>query len=395
MQHFKCDILSRGLESIQDLLLIGRFGIYHHIGTSIWEITQLCMRLCIEQGLHKPPVTSRTLLQEQLERRVFWECYVIDRYSSITLDRPLAIADRDIRVLLPVDIDDEDLDAAQSVSSLDVFTTGPGHSELTVFFTSVRHRQITSKIHSRLRLSPSTERSSITASGRIYIDLYQLLDELDSWRETVPAFDHPQCVYETKDWSDLRWMRERLLLVRKAMDLVPKRGNSPPADLVSLCLDNAIQVIAIFCRLYSSKQITYTRSYFQTLFTAGLSVIFCLSGQAGTENRGMDALAQCQHALKQLGHDLPDAVQYVAIYEALYRHLQSTASSTVDYLPGPDSNWPSPPTSLPAIDAPDDSTLYSALFWDDAVWNMEAGLGEYAYGNPHDISLWDDGAFSF
>jgi hypothetical protein len=32
MQHLDDSLLSRGLDSIQDLLLVGRFGIYHHIG---------------------------------------------------------------------------------------------------------------------------------------------------------------------------------------------------------------------------------------------------------------------------------------------------------------------------------------------------------------------------
>lgn len=35
MKYLGDGILSKGLESIQDLLLVGRFAIYHHIGTNI------------------------------------------------------------------------------------------------------------------------------------------------------------------------------------------------------------------------------------------------------------------------------------------------------------------------------------------------------------------------
>lgn len=35
MKYLDDSILSKGLESIQDLLLVGRFAIYHHIGTDI------------------------------------------------------------------------------------------------------------------------------------------------------------------------------------------------------------------------------------------------------------------------------------------------------------------------------------------------------------------------
>lgn len=33
LKHLDANLFSRGIESIQDLLLVGRFGIYHHIGT--------------------------------------------------------------------------------------------------------------------------------------------------------------------------------------------------------------------------------------------------------------------------------------------------------------------------------------------------------------------------
>ncbi|KAL4934771.1 hypothetical protein BDV06DRAFT_229469 [Aspergillus oleicola] len=438
MQHYKSDILSRGVRSIQDLLLIGRFGIYHHIGTSIWEITQLCMRLCIEQGLHKSPTTRKPLLQEQLERRVFWECYVIDRYSSITLDRPLAIADHDIQVLLPVDANDEEIEAAEgTLSDLDLFqVTSPvrsGHSELTVFFSSVRHRQITSNIHGLFQVKAlSGGPHSVTATGRICTNLYRLLRELDNWRQSNPVFENPKCLYETQDWWDLRWRRERLILVRKAMDLIPKRGNTPPRDLLALCFENAAAVIALFCGLYTSKQMTYTRSYFQTLFTAGLSIVFYLSVASdldfSTMDQAMEALAQCEHIFKELGHELPDAAQYVAVYEALYRHISQKLRESgrwdrahtdlqLDHAPpqlnhdsiasqpqllarlGHSEGWPLPtPHSLPAGPEvepllPEELLSFGALFWDNTVGNMEAGLGEYAYGNPHGTFGWDNAAF--
>ncbi|KAL3440445.1 fungal-specific transcription factor domain-containing protein [Aspergillus insuetus] len=459
MHHFTAPVLSRGLGSIQDLLLIGRFGIYHHIGTSIWEITQLCMRLCVEQGLHQPPTARKSLLDEQLQRRVFWECYVIDRYSSITLDRPLAIADRDIRVLLPVNANDDEIEAAEgSVPDLDIFQVSPRSqvetTDLSVFFLCIRLRQITSKIHSLFQYKkPSSadatgSLSSLTAPGRIYTNLYRLLQELDDWRRSVPFLEHPRCLYESQDFYDLRWMRERLLLVRKTMDLIPRRGHLPPRDLLTLCSQYATGTITVFCRLYESQRLTYTRSYFQTLFTAGLSVVFYLSVVAEpdqtTVDQAVDALSQAERVLKQMGDELPDAVQYVTVYEALYRHtLEKLRQSgrwggfrthATDHAPDSSDNydaagviqslslphaplisssdprvlvdWPLPtPNSLAGAggtgvtmvgsqeNIPDEAFSFGALFWDDTMWSMEAGLGEYAYGNPPGISLWDGDSY--
>ncbi|OQD84305.1 hypothetical protein PENANT_c013G08125 [Penicillium antarcticum] len=73
------------------------------------------MRMFIEQNLHKPPLISQniSLLQEQLQRRVFWESYMIDRYSSITLDRPFAVTDKAIQIGSPANANDDELESAE------------------------------------------------------------------------------------------------------------------------------------------------------------------------------------------------------------------------------------------------------------------------------------------
>ena len=83
--------LIKDIDAIQNLLMIARFGMYYHIGTSLWEISHLCMRQCIEWQLHSDNAPKTTPLLEQHRRRIFWECYIIDRYHSGILGRPFAI----------------------------------------------------------------------------------------------------------------------------------------------------------------------------------------------------------------------------------------------------------------------------------------------------------------
>ena len=85
-------------DAIQNSLLMARFGMYQHIGTSLWDISQFCMRQCVELGYHAPPRVAQAPLVEQKQRRIFWECYILDRYSSGILARPFTIADDDISV---------------------------------------------------------------------------------------------------------------------------------------------------------------------------------------------------------------------------------------------------------------------------------------------------------
>ncbi|KAE8381743.1 hypothetical protein BDV26DRAFT_301017 [Aspergillus bertholletiae] len=421
LQYIDTNILSGGLDSIQDLLLVMRFGIYHHIGTSIWELSMLCMRMCVEKGLHRlprPAMRCKTsLLQEQLQRRVFWECYMISQYSSITLDRPAAIADRDIQVGLPADADDEEMDAAEasgSFSDLDSFcraTTKPataGNTEMTVFFYCLRLRRITSKIRTRFQQSnvvPSNvghalTTDSITVSGRIYADLEELLSELDQWRGSAPIFSNPQGLYHAQEWYDLLLMREKLLLVRKAIDLVPKRNNIPPGDLLLTCVEYAVGTITKFCPLFEQGKITYTRSYFQMLFTAGLSVMFWISVASSHDNEAVgkaaDAVKQSEKSLKQMGCEMPDATPYVSVYEALRVHVlgkhnivSRTTQQTGGYLGQPQSPVHTSPRmsgilhdqSVTHVHHPLDhepstyaSLLSRDLFGDNTFWNMEVSF---------------------
>ena len=391
-----------------------------------------------------------TLLEEQLERRVFWESYMIDRYSSITLDRPFAMTDSAIQIGLPADANDEELDAADSTGSFhdlssycaasslkDVSTSMQRTTEVSVFSACVRLRQITSKIHLTFQgnVISSSSQSSITARGAVYASLDQLLHDLQAWRRSAPIFESPSCLYEMQEWYDLLCLREQLILSRKALDLVPKPKNIPPKDLVTLCLQCAVGAITGFCRLFERKQITFTRSYFQMLFTGGLSIMFCLSVvrdySSLTIREANNAITQGQVALQQMGEELPDAKRYVAVYEALganvrrkcSRHLHEESNSaplpTVGpvtgsqvfhgpntlaqppdqdqyqqleyssqlYVPGSTLGRDETTALYPNVAINDTPISESSLLpWDllndDSLWNMEAGLNEYAYGDP-------------
>ncbi|GLA27964.1 Zn(II)2Cys6 transcription factor [Aspergillus phoenicis ATCC 13157] len=451
LKHLEAGFLLRGLESIQDILLVSRFGIYYHIGTSIWELIQLSTRMCIEQGLHRcrtPKSLDGHLLEEQLRRRVFWQCYMLDRYTSVMLDRPPAISDKDIQIGFPADADDEELDlAGQSgvFADLDSFyristaQLGSTHTtETSVFLVCLRLRQVTSKIHTKFQQKGKgtgeqtmSQLDLATASGTIYLDLDELLNELDSWRISAPIFTNPKCLYERQEWYDLLLMRERLLIIRKAIDLVPKRNNVPPRDLLSICLEYSVGTISSFCAMFDQGLVTYTRSYFQTLFTAGLSVMFCVSVvedlDVQTIKSASEAVKKGEKTLKLMVQKLPDSVHYVALYEALRadilrktkslqrpdaayteQHIHSTAinqdTDDVQYqqhgslntgIPGvhdsPIQHNPLWPILTPDETANEFQMHESAMenqllswdiFGDNVFWSMEAGmLGEYVYGS--------------
>lgn len=422
--------------------------------------------MCIEQELHLPCIGDQDLLQEHLRRRVFWECYMIDRYSSLTLGRPVAIADQDIEVAFPADADDEELVAANSTNlNLDTFCTDfipHSPNKMSVFFSCIRLRQITSQINSRLsqKADSANPEPPFLAAGRVYTDLHYILDALDSWLSSTPVFENPKCLYERQEWYEFICDRDKLLAIRHAMDLIPKQNSRPPKQLLELCQSSASKVIAIFAKLFWQQHITYTRSYFQLLFTAGLSIMFCISaatpsGISAPLGLLTQALDSCGDILRFMSTKLPDAGHYTMIFDALHRHTSRKVQRSMQHDKHPQSqphnnisqplqpnvtvpNSVSAPLSdfhtmpLPMLDAQEntllrepmlrdphfpnqtarfvpagyqpndvsslphsglflgmpnnnetsDDVLHWAFFDNDTLWDMEADLGEYAYGNP-------------
>lgn len=391
---------------------------------------------------------------------------MIDRYSSSTLDRPFAIADRDIAVGLPAHVNDGVLTATNTLhSDLGSFADSyaeSGPNEMTVFLACVHLRKITSRIHRfplevKNHSKPPVDQSFL-ATGKVLCGLDELLGALEKWYASTPIFTSPKCLYESREYFEFLHWRERLQLVRRAMDVVPKRQGVPPQALLSLCLNTATRGIELFSDMFERNVITCTRSYFSFIFTAGLSVIFSISVSEDRRDctdgdRSSRALIMCDKTLRNMGEELPDAKQYVAVFEALRkiawksgrntpsRPLQSTASFMHEAQrngplleqqvqnemiqqshshgqiqaeePPPEGGWgafnintevsyprfgENDPTSNtlyetdvgvgPAIFPPEtvspdaDAVLPWAFLSDSTLWTVEAGLGQYVYGDP-------------
>ncbi|WAO84867.1 Fungal-trans domain-containing protein [Fusarium falciforme] len=458
LQHLGPELLTRGVDSVQDLLLVCRFGIYHPIGTSIWDVVRLCGRLCIELGLHTDAGDHLDLLEQQRRRRVFWQFYLIDRYSSTTLDRPFLIDDRDIETRFPIEATDEEIEAASpDLRDLDSFCrtqNSAAPSEMTIFFVSVRLRQISSHIQtefSRLKREHGEPSPRHLMAGHVHVVLNKLLQELENWRKNTPMIQDPSCLYETQEWYDLLHARERLSVVRRAIDLVPKVNGSPSKQILALLLKSALQTIERYCILCQMRDLmTHTRSYFHMLFTAGLSVMYCISVPKSIDRENLRAsyegLIKCEETLVSMARQLPDAHNYVAVFEALRcdisRKLRpnmdmTTVGSAADgSLTIGDLTNPLPtaePGSMSAnlgnvaflpsqsqgfnqmsngrvqlADAMDqvtggtqpDGASYQdgsstvdlmnwALHNYDSLWYMESALGEYVYGDPTNAGIWE------
>ncbi|KAH0335984.1 gluconolactonase, partial [Aureobasidium melanogenum] len=429
MRHLGQIPHSKGKDGVQNLLLVARFGIYHHVGTSLWELARQCMRACIEMEYHLPPIMPGRISDEEKQhnQRIFWECYQLDRYSSTTLGRPFAIADHDIKVDLPSRVG---LDNATSIA---LGPTSLTSSDLSVFIYSVQLRQITSRIRSKLLAMSSSsleQHRSFMATGEIYASLHKFLAELDHWRASAPHYEQHTCLYENQEWYDFLLEKDKLFLLRGGVNLLFKSRRGVSQDIMRLWGRCATRVVELYASLYRAGLITYTRSYFQMLFHAGLSVIFCVSSEAKTRTGAGrlipnfdSTLSVCGDVLDAISEKMPDARGYAVVFESMRRSVFDNFSASPATTGHPRTPQEACPTSLAyqdnnsvyqephhvmpetthnqglytapgAVQAPTYSQWMPEVDWINmdvsAMQGVEAGLSEYVWGDLNiNADMWN------
>ncbi|KAK6842308.1 hypothetical protein PG987_003168 [Apiospora arundinis] len=337
------------VDAIQNLLLVCRFGMYYHIGTSLWEISQFCMRQCVEQNLHARPRRGPICSKNNTIA-----AYSGNATSPTAIPQgPFAIPENDISVELPIDAADETITDAMltgtDLSAVPLSVDGRP-TELSVFVFCIRLRRITSRIHSAFYsgrgLSPvdgDAVPSSQVSSGHVYVLLYQFLGELETWRRGAPTFNVHRSLYERTEWYDFLLEKDKLLLLRGAIHTAPRRRNDqPPEDLLVMCLGCATRIIELYDNMARNRYITWTRGYFQVIFAAGLSIIYCFSlglhhqGPGGGDGGGDAAavktkqtLQLCNDILLGFKKDMPDAGRFAVVFSILKDHFLRDPGSSV------------------------------------------------------------------
>ena len=439
------------ITAIQNLLIFARFAMYYHVNYSIWDITRNCMRQCIELGLHQKPTMSLMPMDEQTQRNVFWDTFVHDRYSSGILGRPYAISENEIDVSLPLEASEADISnsTATSLDHIDVSSIHrPNESSVALYVIGLR--QITTRVHRQFSSSTTTSPQTIMGAGQILSEMEDLVEKFETWLETSPKFENPQSLYQRPEWHQFLMEKDKLVLLRSALARVPVSGLTPPRNLLRRYLACATTVVELYDILFRQKLITWTRSYFQIIFTCGLSIVYALSVLAPgshsdlvdkSENdiirAGQTTLIAVRDLLHLLVQEMPDVERFISILDSLMKPyisrsvtragsevVQGQMAETQGYVM-PESETPHQTQEsggiannshqVPKLNRPVDGESQSTLQisqapsfdfnigremadlqqWpqsmgiDNVFGQLEAGLGEYAWGYLVDDNAWD------
>ncbi|KAL5341016.1 fungal-specific transcription factor domain-containing protein [Aspergillus crustosus] len=313
LDHIPPVLESNNLESIQGILCCAIYSVRSPVGVSLWKISGMAIRHCVELGYHRSTECYRrnadTLTKEML-KRCFWVAYDIDRVAAFILGRPVGIPEDSIDVELPVDIDDEHITPAgfsrsPRTSSNDTPTVMTGALHV------IRLRRLWAKFNDSL-YSKKSQFGSVNQTKAV---VESLRAELEEWRASLPsqldfAHSNPLSVFASSEWFRLAYDHTILLFYRPLITSPLGEKSSGPPGLPSLsemydeemverafdeCALCAREMCLLYRKIYQSSSIQFTWGSLHILFLGGLTYLYCLwrSRRVREKTRQTDVVSTC------------------------------------------------------------------------------------------------------
>ncbi|KAI1862367.1 uncharacterized protein JN550_010229 [Neoarthrinium moseri] len=161
-----------GVESIQILVLLALYSLFDPLGPSAWSIVGIVARQAMLLGLTRRSSDEKSLppISIELQHRLLWSIYVLDRMLATSLGLPSALADENMDVPLPG-------------LTVDEFAS-PDRSQFASILQTSRHvimlRQMESRIMDQIHLLKHSKISSLTHADRRSI-LQDMRADIENW----------------------------------------------------------------------------------------------------------------------------------------------------------------------------------------------------------------------
>ncbi|KAH7925948.1 hypothetical protein BV22DRAFT_398883 [Leucogyrophana mollusca] len=298
------------LEDIQAYCLSALFLQGTCSGESCWAVIGIAIRLAQEVGAHRRKIyRSRTSIETELWKRVFWVLISFDSFMSSYLGRPCAVNDEDLDLEPPIECDDEYWPHPNGPAQHESFKQPPDKPSSLAFFT--HFLKLNEIIALALRTIYTTNKSKTLLGHGGLREMGNVVAKLDSalekWVDALP--DH------------LRWdpSQRNVTFVRQSCALntlycyvrivvhrpfIPSPRKSSPLPLASLA------VCTSAARLCSQILAGYLKTSGGALpevqlgsFTSGVFLLLDLwdrkrSGTLADSTQEMEEVQTCMSALQ-------------------------------------------------------------------------------------------------
>lgn len=256
LQHVSSVRQSSALNSIEGVALLVLYSLRSLSNTGIWHQIGFAMRTCVDLGLHlESSYASGSPSQVRKKRRLFWSVYLLDRFISISLRRPLGIAEHDIETRIPQQA--EEPSAHQGVdmnSSMDPYNE-TANTKFSTWARFIQIKRFESRIHTEVYCVNETRQQRFTK-------VEPLLTSLDAWRQA----NLPVAGSETS-YLQLQWNGAVSQLLRPFLSLM--RRDDP---LISRCLQASARVCNIFKQMHQRDSYSHSFISAHIIFISGVTM---------------------------------------------------------------------------------------------------------------------------
>ncbi|KAF2724608.1 hypothetical protein K431DRAFT_291693 [Polychaeton citri CBS 116435] len=340
LDHINPVLDMNSIETVQSILCCAVYSVRSPVGASLWQLSGMAIRHCVEFGYHRSTEAYRKLadpLVKEMSKRCFWVAYDLDRVASVTLGRPQAISDFAIDVELPQDVDDERI--GQPVPREDMNTTDRP-TNMTGAIHVIKLRRIWSKFSTQLYSVNTTRAPESSVLERNTLE--ELRQELDTWHAATPyslmqSESKPMSVFASRQWFQLAYDHSILLLYRSCItrsSLFANSDGTPTVDenLVAAamheCYLKAGEICVLYRQIYQNPGIQFTWGSLLTLFSGGLTYLYCLWQSASIRKQArrtevINTCMACTTVLVIIAERWELAGPYRDIFETLSEHTIS------------------------------------------------------------------------
>lgn len=306
------NISKNDIDSMKNLMLLALYSFFNPAEFIAWEIAGKLARMAIHLGLNqavsKQESERLTVRQVEMRTRLLWSVYTIDRLTSVTLGRPVALHDDDINVPLPQILDDDELD------------------DITTYRLVIHLRQIEGQILRRVH--SVNVHKHFQNKGKPEEELreqvlQELRNEIEEWHSKANELEHTTTRPKQSlafraliPWFTARYNHLLILLYRPSY-LNPQPLQDKLDTLGKACL----QTLSSTYKLFKSKSLPLNWTTLYRFLMVCTTILYCLCKWAIDLMESKTEICYCIEIFQAFGSDWVVAKKCAEVFKKIENKL--------------------------------------------------------------------------
>ncbi|KAJ5691398.1 hypothetical protein N7488_012133 [Penicillium malachiteum] len=357
---------SISIASIEAMLLLVLYNLRSTSNSSVWYMIGLAMRACVDFGLHRD-MRYKCLqpCEAQLQRRLFWSVYLIERHTAWSLGRPFSIMEEEIDTKPPDNVNDT-IDGDEGLEGLNESYPGTRSQQhkptLGRFIGSIGLQRIVSQIQTRIYRVD--KQSSV-----LLPEVPPLMSKLQEFKETLPSLDLAE-----EDFVLMHWNNSVRILLQPFLSILP-----PQDKLISICLFASGQMCQLFKKLRQRDSSSHSFLLVNSVFMAGLTMCFCLFRSPNLWSPAVsNDIRACSSTLSVMAERNPKLKKY-------RDGLETVINRAMEYVEAAYQTTPSHDTGIPTYLQAQSNQYLHSVTTPDSITGMEPQMQPLHHGQPQGI----------